>query len=110
MGLINVPQLTVSELQQILAEGEPVLLLDVREAEERQISCFEDDLHIPIEEIPDRIDELDPHARTIVYCRAGVRSEHVARFLMSQGFSDVSNLAGGINDWAREIDPTMPVY
>ena len=61
-------------------------------------------------QIPDRIGELDPRAKIVVICHHGVRSQAIAQFLEQAGFIDVANLRGGIDAWAREIDPEMSQY
>ena len=61
-------------------------------------------------EIPARLAELDPETPTVVVCHHGTRSMHVAMFLERQGFSSVINLTGGVDAWARTVDPAMPVY
>ncbi|MDT3679619.1 MAG: rhodanese-like domain-containing protein [Burkholderiaceae bacterium] len=89
---------------------EPLLLLDVREAWEVAVSPFPDATHVPMREIPSRIDEL-PQQRTIVcICHHGARSAQVALFLQHRGFERVYNLSGGIDAWAREVDSTVVRY
>lgn len=97
------------ELQRILADDR-VVLLDVRMPEEVAIASLPGSLHIPMHEVPQRLGDLDRASRIIVLCHHGVRSERVARLLERSGFTDVSHLAGGIDRWADEIDPSMPRY
>ncbi|MHB8345602.1 MAG: rhodanese-like domain-containing protein [Acidiferrobacterales bacterium] len=85
-------------------------LLDVREPWEVRLCALAGSLHIPMDQIPARLGELDPSRQTVVICHHGVRSHHVARFLEHQGFADVWNLSGGIDAWAREIDREMATY
>ena len=85
-------------------------LSDVREDFERDISKLPNDVHIPMGELQSRLKELDPSKETIVYCRTGNRSGSVAEYLAQMGFKDVSNLAGGINLWAKQIDPAVRTY
>lgn len=91
-----------------------VRLLDVREPWEVQLaSVVVDDFDltaIPMGSIPDRLDELDVEATWICLCHHGVRSQRVAEFLLRQGFAKVSNLAGGIDAWSLERDPSVPRY
>ena len=89
---------------------EPLLLLDVREAWEVAISAFPDALHMPMREIPARLDELAPQRSIVCICHHGARSAQVAQFLEHRGFERVYNLAGGIDAWAREVDATVPRY
>jgi rhodanese-related sulfurtransferase len=86
------------------------LLLDVRQDWETKICRLPNAVHIPIEEIELRVDELNRDDAIVVYCHAGVRSAAVAEYLRAQGFTDVRNLSGGVDLWARTIDPTMRRY
>jgi adenylyltransferase/sulfurtransferase len=93
------------------AAGTPMTLLDVREDWETQLAPVPSDLvHIPMGQVADRLSELDPRLETVVICRSGGRSLEVARFLTAQGFASVSNLAGGILAWSRDVDPNIPQY
>jgi rhodanese-related sulfurtransferase len=85
-------------------------VLDVREADELAICRLEGSLHIPMSEIPARIDELPPEHPIVVICHHGARSQMVVDFLRSAGFDNAVNLDGGIEAWACEIDPSMPRY
>lgn len=91
------------------ARGKP-LLLDVREPWEFQICRIEGSQLVPMGEIPARAAELDSGAEVVVICHHGGRSLQVALFLEKQGFSDVTNLTGGVDAWAKNVDPAMPVY
>jgi len=104
--------LTPAELAAWLADParpDP-LLLDVREAWEFQTCRIDGARHIPMNEVPRRLEELDPSAGVVAICHHGVRSLQVAHFLVRQGFERVFNLSGGVNAWARSVEPTMPVY
>lgn len=104
-------QLTVRELKdRLAAPGEPPVLLDVREGWELNICALPGAVHIPMGQIPARLDELDPRRETVVVCHHGVRSLRVAHFLESRGFRNLYNLQGGVDAWAREIDPAMHKY
>jgi uncharacterized membrane protein YfcA/rhodanese-related sulfurtransferase len=98
------------QLQERLAASPNLVLLDVRESEERDISKLPNDVHIPMGEIQSRLEELDPNAEIVVYCRTGNRSGSVAQYMAQLGFKNVSNLAGGINLWSKQVDPTVPTY
>jgi adenylyltransferase/sulfurtransferase len=67
-------------------------------------------VHIPIEEIELRVEELTPGDEIVVYCHQGVRSAAVANWLRQLGFTNVRNLAGGLDAWARTVDPSMRRY
>jgi rhodanese-related sulfurtransferase len=104
-------QLTPQEFLQRRAAGTPMTLLDVREDWETQLAPVPTGLkHIPMGQVADRLSELDPTQDTVVICRSGGRSQEVARFLTTQGFASVFNLAGGILAWSRDVDPTIPQY
>ncbi|MDH3420592.1 MAG: rhodanese-like domain-containing protein [Gammaproteobacteria bacterium] len=87
-----------------------VQLLDVREPEELAIASLPGSLHIPMREIPGRLEQLDRDRPIVVMCHTGVRSRHVAGFLLANDFKHVYNLAGGIDAWSAEIDPALPRY
>ena len=84
-------------------------LLDVRTAEELELARLPLAQHIPMDQIPARLAELNPGAPIAVLCHHGGRSMQVARFLERNGFTDVINVAGGIDAWSA-IDPSVPRY
>lgn len=86
------------------------LLLDVREPWEFRICQIEGSQLIPMGQLPATIKALDPTRETVVICHHGIRSRQVAMFLDYQGFSDVINLAGGVDAWAHDVDRKMPTY
>ena len=61
-------------------------------------------------QIPKRLDELNPDTDYVVMCRTGVRSSQICEFLANQNFRSVTNLSGGINEWAKQVDTSLPVY
>ena len=105
----GVPQVSVKQLKQRLDAGEQVQLLDVREAYEYQIANIGGTL-IPLNEVPQRLAELDREREVVVMCRSGARSQRVAEFLQQAGYAKVANLSGGILAWSAEIDATVPQY
>lgn len=98
------------ELKERLERGERPLLLDVRERDEHALVHLPGSTLIPMSELPMRLTELDPDAETIVYCHHGIRSAHVIGHLEGQGFTNLTNLRGGIDAWSREVDPTVRRY
>jgi rhodanese-related sulfurtransferase len=106
-----VPQLTVEELEAILSQNNDILLLDVRQPEERAKANI-GGINIPVSMISEHIDDLSKYQKrkVIVYCRTGARSQMAASFLISMGFQNVFNLEGGIYAWSIRIDPTIPIY
>jgi rhodanese-related sulfurtransferase len=105
-----VAEITPQELKARLDGQDRPLLLDVRQDWETRLCRLVNAVHIPIEEIEFRTDELDPNTETVVYCHQGVRSAAVADYLRQLGFRDVKNLSGGLDAWARSVDPTMRRY
>jgi len=103
-------ELSPTELKTRLGQPDPLVLLDVRQDWETRLCRLEHALHIPIEEIELRSGELDPTAETVVYCHQGVRSAAVAEYLRQRGFKNVKNLRGGLDFWARTVDPSMRRY
>ncbi len=99
------------ELKSKLDAGEPLLLLDVREPEELEISEFPHPYkHIPLDDLPERVNELDLTSEIIIFCRNDQRSRLAAQMLQRMGFARVKVLKGGINAWSQEIDPSVPQY
>jgi len=111
-------ELTAPAVADRLRAGEPITLLDVREPAERAFAAIPapasvGDLFIPMAEIPSRIPEIREalaHGPLIVYCHHGVRSMMVAQWLASQGLTGAINLAGGIDAWSVEVEPSVPRY
>lgn len=85
-------------------------LLDVRETWEYEICHIDDSINISMSEVPTRISEINPEQDIVVICHHGVRSMQVASYLKAQGYTNVSNLAGGIDAWARTVEPVMTQY
>jgi adenylyltransferase/sulfurtransferase len=103
-------QITPRELKARLDRNDRPFLLDVRQDWETRLCRLEDAVHIPIGEIEVRTEELNPEDEIVVYCHQGVRSAAVAGYLRQRGFQNVKNLAGGLDDWARTVDPSMRRY
>ncbi len=107
-----VPEIDVQELKRRHQGGESFQLVDVRKPYEWRI-CNLHELGarlIPLDELADRLQELDPQAPLIVMCRSGARSARVVSYLRGLGYEDAYNLQGGILAWSRQIDPEVPVY
>jgi hypothetical protein len=107
----GVPQISVQQLKRKLDAKEDVFVLDVREPHEHQIVNLGAPL-IPVGDIERRASELadKKSSEIVVYCKAGVRSQKAALALKQAGFTNISNLTGGILAWAEKIDPSMPKY
>ena len=89
-------------------------MLDVREPHELQLASVKADgfdlQTIPMGVLPVRLSELTPGQPVACLCHHGGRSMQVAHFLKSRGFEHVANIAGGINAWSAELDPSIPRY
>ncbi len=102
--------ISATELAERLRQGNSIRLLDVREPHELEISRLEGETLIPLGELAARLSELDSAEEMVVFCKAGTRSARALELLVSAGFRKVKNLKGGINAWAREVDPSLPIY
>ncbi len=105
-------QCTVRELKQLIDSGNTPVLIDVREAAELEICALPGAVHIPLNEIPNRLDDFEPYRETgaLIYCHHGMRSEMARQFLEQNGLMSFRNLEGGIHLWATEVDPEMAIY
>ena len=86
------------------------VLLDVREPWEFQTCHIAGAVPIPMQSIPERLQELEEDAPIVCICHHGARSMSVAAFLERNGFTQVTNLTGGVHAWALQVDSTMPTY
>ncbi len=98
------------QLAERLNQGEEIHLLDVREPHELEISKLEGADLIPLGQLAARLSELDSADEMVVFCKGGTRSARALELLTSAGFRKVKNLKGGINAWAQEVDPSLPIY
>ncbi|MGH7945571.1 MAG: rhodanese-like domain-containing protein, partial [Opitutaceae bacterium] len=85
-------------------------IIDVREPYELEICRIEGAEHIPMRQIPERVETLSRDKHLMILCHSGERSRHVAEFLRARGFDAVSNISGGIDAWAEAFDPAMRRY
>jgi len=109
-GATGVPEISVEELKALMDKKEDFLLIDVREKSEYEICSIPGAKLIPMGEIVDKAAGLDKEKPIVVQCHTGGRSARVAQYLKKNGFKQVVNLAGGIEDWADRIDPSMRKY
>ena len=93
-----------------LIRDESTVLLDVREDEELAICQIEGALHIPMGEFPNRIDALPRDKQLIIFCHHGMRSLNVCQFLEARGFTNATNMTGGVHAWSIQVDPGMRRY
>ncbi len=102
--------ITVPELASRLSRDLKLVLLDVREPHELQISALPGALNIPLGQLAARLSELDSAREMVLFCKAGTRSARALELMVSAGFKKVKNLKGGINAWAKEVDSELPIY
>jgi rhodanese-related sulfurtransferase len=105
-------EIDVHAVAALRAGGASFLLLDCREPEEYATARIAGAVLVPMAEIPERVELLVAHrdGRIVVHCHHGVRSLHVTRWLRARGFTMAQSMAGGIDAWSLEIDPTTPRY
>lgn len=98
------------ELGARLRGGERLRLIDVREPHEWEIAHIEGAELVPLASLPEHLHDFDSAEDMVVVCKSGSRSAQAVDLLRRAGFRKVKNLRGGINAWAREVDPSLPVY
>jgi len=103
-------EVSVETFADLRAGGRRFCLLDVREPWELDLCRFDGSLDIPLDELPERLDEVPADAPVIVVCHHGQRSAYATHWLRGAGRGQAVNLAGGIDAWARRIDAAMPIY
>jgi adenylyltransferase/sulfurtransferase len=103
-------EITAARLHDALLAGRTPLLLDVREPWEYAIAHLNGARLIPLDDLWDRFPELEPGQEIVTICHHGSRSQAARDFLVERGFARVSNLTGGIDAWAREVEPGMRRY
>jgi rhodanese-related sulfurtransferase len=109
---VSVPEIPVSEAQRRLAQPQPPRLIDVREADEYELARIPGAELLPLSQWPAVIAEklTDRDQPLFIQCHHGGRSARAADFLLRNGYADVTNVAGGIDAWSVEIDPSIPRY
>jgi len=107
-----IDSITAPELDALLKSASPPHLLDVREPEEFELAALPNARLVPLGQIPALVGQLAAwqNEPVVVYCHHGVRSLHAIHFLRAAGFTDLTNLSGGIDAWSREVDPKTPRY
>ena len=103
-------EITGSDLKSVLDAGRPIRLLDVREPHEWQIARIDSAQLTPLSQFESFIGELYPEEEIYLYCYKGKRSMTALKKLQEKGFSNLRSLAGGIDSWAEEVEPSMPRY
>ena len=105
----HVKQITAAQLQNLRSAGTVLHLMDVRTSEERAIACIEGARHLTQQAVLD-LQALPRDTPLVFQCHHGIRSQAAAQHFLGLGFTDVSNLVGGIEAWSLEVDPTVPRY
>jgi sulfur-carrier protein adenylyltransferase/sulfurtransferase len=106
----GVRRLSASELEELLrASGGTTTLVDVREPYEYEAGHLEGSVHIPLGELPERIGEIAPDSAPVFICRSGGRSLAACEFALRAGIASPANLDGGLQAWARDVDPELTV-
>ena len=105
-----ISEISVTDLSRRIAGPDAPVVLDVREPQEIAIARFPGAVEIPMQSVPSRMGELDRNAEIFVLCHHGMRSAHVADYLVEQGFTRIGNVSGGIDAWALMVDPSVPRY
>jgi adenylyltransferase/sulfurtransferase len=104
-------EITATELKRRLDAGEDLQIIDVREPNEYAHARIPNTVHIPLGQVLNRMDEIDPSRETVVHCKGGVRSARAIEALQRAGFQGkLINLAGGITAWSNDVDPSVPKY
>ena len=116
-NIYGVPEITVQEVARLRTEGEPPILLDVREAMELKLANLGDGVVlVPLSKMAaKRVGSMPPelvdkNVEIIVFCHTGVRSTQVAAWLRNEGWTNIFSMAGGIAAYDMEIDPTVGRY
>ncbi len=103
-------EITPAEVAAWMQRPDAPFLLDVREANEWEIGHLPDAVRISVNELPQRMNELDTAREMVVYCRSGARSGRAVDMLREAGFRKVKNMVGGVLRWSDDVDPSMPKY
>ena len=106
----GIDEVTPKELKEELDQGQDPYILDVRNPVEYEISRIEGSHLIPLDQLLNRLNELDSARDIVAHCRSGARSAKAIEMLQEAGFRKLRNLKGGVLAWADEVDPTMPKY
>ena len=106
----GIEELTATQLKTELDEGRDLFVLDVRNPMEYEICRLEESYLIPLDQLMNRIHELDSARDMVVYCRSGARSAQAIQMMQQAGFRKLRNLKGGILAWSDEVDPSVPKY
>jgi rhodanese-related sulfurtransferase len=109
---VTISEISAAEAQQRLRSERPPLLVDVREQHEWDFCHVAGSVLVPLSRFPEKSAESLPEkdAPLLMLCHHGVRSAHAAAYLRQNGYTDVTNVAGGIDAWSLDVDPAVPRY
>ena len=107
---MTVKQLSATELKNKIQQNDKLFLLDVREPDEYQYARIANSVLIPLNQIPQRLNELDLDQEIVVICHHGMRSQKAAGYLVQSGFKNIANLKGGIDSWSCLCDSSVARY
>jgi adenylyltransferase/sulfurtransferase len=109
--MTNYGVITVEELKSRFDAGEGLRLIDVREPSEQRTAKIEGSELKPLGQIASWANELtDKDEEIVLHCHHGMRSDRACQYMAAQGFTNVKNLIGGIDEWSLKIDPSVPRY
>ncbi len=103
-------EIEAETLRELRDSGDHIQLVDIRDDWERKICSLSGTIDIPMPRLPNELDRLSPDTPVIVLCHHGMRSMQAAAWLRQQGFAGAVSVSGGIDAWARQIDPTLARY
>jgi adenylyltransferase/sulfurtransferase len=104
-------EITATELKERLDRGDDIQIIDVREPNEYEAARIPDSRLIPLNDVLNRMSEIDETRETVVHCKMGGRSARAIEALRRAGYQGkLLNLKGGITAWSNEVDPSVPKY
>lgn len=106
----RIPVVSPSELKALLEGADPPFVVDVRSSSDRRLARLPGDRHIPLSELDRRLDELPPDRLVVLYCQFGTHARQGAELLLNRGLARVAALEGGLDEYARIADPSIPRY
>ena len=98
------------EVKQLIEKESSLKLIDVRESWEYKLAKLENSQLIPLRELTNHMEKLEPNDILLIYCHHGSRSFYACAYMLQQGFKEVYNLEGGIDAWSKVIDKSIPKY
>jgi sulfur-carrier protein adenylyltransferase/sulfurtransferase len=102
--------INVKQLNDQINSDSPPIIIDIREPDELKFSSILSAIHIPMNELNEKIPQYSRDDKLVIMCRSGMRSSSITRALINAGYKNVKNLSGGINEWARQIDKSLKIY